>query len=62
MPLQRHAFSGAGYRIEQQDRDVVDELTYWCYAIETHGAALAEVARQLGVSTSALSQIIKRTS
>jgi len=30
--------------------------------VKTHGVALAEVARQLGVSTSAISKIIKRTS
>ena len=30
--------------------------------VKTHGAALAEVARQLGVSTSAISKIIKRAS
>jgi REP element-mobilizing transposase RayT len=30
--------------------------------VKTHGVALAEVARQLGVSTSAVSKIIKRTS
>jgi putative transposase len=28
--------------------------------VKTHGVALAEVARQLGVSTSAISKIIKR--
>jgi len=30
--------------------------------VKTHGVALAEVARQLGVSTSAISKIIKRAS
>jgi DNA-directed RNA polymerase specialized sigma subunit len=30
--------------------------------VKTHGAALAEVDRQLGVSTSAISKIIKRAS
>jgi hypothetical protein len=30
--------------------------------VKTHGVALAEVARQLGVSTSAVSKIMKRTS
>jgi DNA-directed RNA polymerase specialized sigma subunit len=30
--------------------------------VKTHGVALAEVARQLGISTSAISKIIKRAS
>ncbi|MDH3344675.1 MAG: hypothetical protein OEL58_05510 [Desulfobacteraceae bacterium] len=31
-------------------------------SVKTHGVALAEVARQLGVSTSAILKIIKRAS
>ena len=43
-------------------RRIVNDVPGRKNLVKTHGVALAEVARQLGVSTSAISKIIKRAS